>query len=162
MRAFAVEGKQTIKLPRSFLYKTAKNLALDHNRKKTNNLISGIEDGDGFLVIPDEDQASPEEQLWSKQMLFTFAKAVSSLPERSRRVFILAKVHGASYKEISAELGISVSTIEKHVASSIMKCNAKLIEEGFSPEEFGGRRSATQSRTVKKVGKQVGKSFDGE
>ena len=154
LRAFAAEGKQSIRLPRSFLYRTAKNLALDFNIRKSNILETQMEDSQASSVIPDEEQNSPEERLGAKQMMMVFARAVSALPERNRRVFILAKVHGASYKEISAELGITVSTVEKHVASAILKCNARLIEEGFAPERFGGRSVAAPTLLMEAKGKR--------
>ena len=159
LRAFAAEGKQSIKLPRSFLYRTAKNLALDHNRRKSTILEGPIEDQTLSSVIPDEEQASPEDQLSSKEMLMEFARAVSALPERSRRVFILAKVHGATYKEIAAELGITVSTVEKHVAAAIVKCNRRLVEQGYAPETFGGRNLVGPSKPSESEGN---KRRDGE
>jgi RNA polymerase sigma-70 factor (ECF subfamily) len=42
-------------------------------------------------------------------------KLVDTMPETRRRVFIMSKLCHKSHKEISAETGISVSTIEKHM-----------------------------------------------
>ena len=96
LRAFASEGKQPIKRPRSFLYTTAKHLALDHVKKKSPVIASDMSDKDQLQSLLDEGQLSPEDQLASKELLVSFAKAVSVLPERGRRDFILAKVNGHS------------------------------------------------------------------
>ena len=42
-------------------------------------------------------------------------KIVDTMPETRRRVFIMSKFCNKSHKEIAAETGISVSTIEKHM-----------------------------------------------
>ena len=47
---------------------------------------------------------------------------VAEFPAQCRRVFILRKVLGYSHKEISAAMGISVSTVEKHLARAMMRC----------------------------------------
>ena len=41
------------------------------------------------------------------------------LPERRREVFELSKIHGLSHKEISRQLGISVKTVENHLAMAM-------------------------------------------
>ncbi len=43
----------------------------------------------------------------------------SALPERSREAFLLQRQHGLSYGEIAATMGISVSTVEKHMIRAL-------------------------------------------
>jgi len=44
--------------------------------------------------------------------------AIDSLSPQRRQVFMLCKVNGKSYKEVSELLGISVSTISNHIVKS--------------------------------------------
>ncbi|ANI89647.1 hypothetical protein A9P82_10320 [Arachidicoccus ginsenosidimutans] len=49
---------------------------------------------------------------------------IYSLPEKCKEVFLLSREKDYSYKDISRELKISVSTVEKHIikALKIIKC----------------------------------------
>ena len=48
--------------------------------------------------------------------------AIAQMPPQCQRVFIMHKVYGFKYKEISQQLGISVSTVEKHIMTGLKKC----------------------------------------
>ena len=48
--------------------------------------------------------------------------AIAEMPPQCQRVFIMHKVYGFKYKEISQQLGISVSTVEKHIMTGLKKC----------------------------------------
>jgi RNA polymerase sigma factor (sigma-70 family) len=41
------------------------------------------------------------------------------LPERTRTVFVLRRLEGQSYREISLRLGLSVSAVEKHMLRAV-------------------------------------------
>ena len=46
-------------------------------------------------------------------------KLIEQIPERCRQVFIMSRDKGLTYKEISNELGISVSTVEKRMITAL-------------------------------------------
>ena len=48
--------------------------------------------------------------------------AIAEMPPQCQRVFIMHKVYGFKYREISQQLGISVSTVEKHIMTGLKKC----------------------------------------
>lgn len=54
--------------------------------------------------------------------MMRFAESVLKLPPQCQRVFIMKRVYGYSHGEISAKLGISISTIEKHAATAMKRC----------------------------------------
>jgi len=56
---------------------------------------------------------------------------VDRLPPLCRRVFVLRKVFKLSHAEISEVLGVSHSTIEKHVAKGLVRCRDHLRELGL-------------------------------
>lgn len=156
LRAFAAEATQTIRLPRSFLYRTAKNLALDFLSRKSNLYEQNFEDPASSAVIPDDKRATPEKNLGARQMLMVFAQAVARLPERRRRIFVLSKLHDWQYKEIAEEIGVSVSTVEKEIAASILFCHERLVRKGYDSTEFRGRTEVgagnITDKTVAKCG----------
>ena len=56
--------------------------------------------------------------------------AVDSLPPVCRRAFVLRKVYKLSHGEIAEVLGITPSTIEKHVVKGMIRCRDYLRERG--------------------------------
>ena len=48
-------------------------------------------------------------------------RALDTLPERCREVFIKSRIEGLKYKEISDELGISVNTVENQMVTALKK-----------------------------------------
>jgi len=48
------------------------------------------------------------------------------LPRRTREVFLLHRLEGLAYKEIAAQLGISIRTVEWHVAEAILRIGRDL------------------------------------
>ena len=59
-----------------------------------------------------------EELLMEKENSALLQNAIDSLSPQRRQVFMLCKVNGKSYKEVSELLGISVSTISNHIVKS--------------------------------------------
>jgi DNA-directed RNA polymerase specialized sigma24 family protein len=73
------------------------------------------------------------------------------LPPLCRRVFVLRKVFKLSPTEISEVLGISTSTIEKHVAKGLVRCRDYLREKGLL-EVVEGKTAAGPARHLKHQG----------
>lgn len=53
-------------------------------------------------------------------------RALDTLPERCREVFIKSRIEGLKYKEISDELGISVNTVENQMVTALKKLRVAL------------------------------------
>lgn len=52
--------------------------------------------------------------------------AINSLPQRCRDIFLLSRVDGLKYREISEHLGISVNTVECQMGIALKKLRMKL------------------------------------
>jgi RNA polymerase sigma factor (sigma-70 family) len=120
VRSYEAELKQEIKYARSFMLKTAKNLALNHINKWDNKYNDSIED----FAAPVVELTTPsfEDEFESKERFLQFCRATEQLSESVRKTFILKKVYGFSQKEIAQYLNLSESTVEKHVAKGLLKC----------------------------------------
>ena len=66
------------------------------------------------------------EKIYKRELNMKLNKAISALPERCRRVFVMHYLENMSEKEISVKLGISVSTVENHIYTALQRLRASL------------------------------------
>ena len=144
VRVCQVSGQKQLQSPRAFLFRTARNLALDHIRRHEYRFAGSVEDdpGTGYGEAEHAYNATYE-QAASDEEFAEFCNAVRQLPLQCRRAFVLKKVYGYSQKEIAQELGISESTVEKHVSLGIRRCAEHLL--GTRKSEIGGKARAASS-----------------
>lgn len=140
VRICQVKSTELIRHPRSFLYRTARNLAIDHaKRAETRLSVSLSHDGAAQNFLADRDSAdSIYDQVAAKQEFEHFCEAVRQLPLQCRRVFVLKKVYGYTQKEIARDLNISEHTVEKHIATGIRRCRSFMTQRGSTPKVGAG------------------------
>lgn len=103
---------------KAWLLTITHNKAISYLRKK-GNLNSPISwDEIEKNALPDNIQ-TPDEELISREEINRINHIINSLPPRCRQVFILAKIEKLLYKDIAEILGISVKTINIHVAKAL-------------------------------------------
>ena len=131
VRVCQVDTADEIEDPRSFLFRTARNLALDYVRRSETRLSNS------FDTLPDYDL--PEkiltndatfDEVATNEEFAGFCEAVRHLPQRCRRAFVLKKVYGFSQREIAEQMNISESTVEKHIARGITRCTYYVMRHG--------------------------------
>lgn len=119
-RVLEAGSKGKIEYPKAYLYRTARNLALNSLARKSSQLEDYIED------LPDPDVLgeglSLEDHVMAQKRFELFCRATAELPEQCRRVLILCRVYGLSQKEVGERLNISISTVEKHLAKGLLRC----------------------------------------
>ncbi len=154
LRAFVAEKKKDgeIEHPRAFLFRIAKNLAISRLRRKSYQITDYIEDLGVSVVI--EDGTDPERELAAQQSLGLYCEAVASLPEKTRQIFLLRKMHGLKHKEIAQRMSLSVSSIEKHLQKARTGTSAFLRERKEHDEALGKSRNndAKSGRDVSPIG----------
>lgn len=109
---------------RSYLYRTAHNLAIDHVRQKARQKTDASAH-DEMAAIAD-DKPTQEEQTDARQKLELLQAAVVELPERTRQIFVLNRIEGLSYTETAERLGISESSVQKHLAKALLHVTQRL------------------------------------
>ncbi|PHR61086.1 MAG: RNA polymerase subunit sigma-70 [Robiginitomaculum sp.] len=134
LRAFVAEKKKDgeIEHPRAFLFRIAKNLAISRLRRKSYQITDYIEDLGVSVII--EDGTDPERELAAHQSLGLYCEAVASLPEKTRQIFLLRKMHGLKHKEIAQRMSLSLSSVEKHLQKARAGTSAFLRERRESEE----------------------------
>jgi RNA polymerase sigma factor (sigma-70 family) len=129
MRVCALPHGQAVDSPRALLFRIARNLAVDRARQRLTHATDDVADFEPLNVSSEE--AEPDEQVDLRRRFESFCAAVDSLPPLCRRVFVLRKVYQLSHAEIAAVLGLSHSTIEKHVAKGLLRCRDRLRALGL-------------------------------
>ena len=61
----------------------------------------------------------PERVLDGKQRLELAWQAIARLPEKTRSIFLLSRIDGASYPEIAARVGLSRKAVEYHMKRAL-------------------------------------------
>ena len=134
VRVCQVEQKENIKYPRSFLLKTARNLALDYVKSAGNRLHHSIDENElAELANAGEGYNETYRNAVAKEEFALFCEAVRCLPAQCRRAFVLKKVYGFSQKEIAEYMNISESTVEKHIANGIKRCSYYMTHVSGQP-----------------------------
>jgi RNA polymerase sigma-70 factor (ECF subfamily) len=107
--------------PRAVLFKTGYRLALNRLRQRRSNPLDRSEQILDEVVCSGA-VTSAEEILIAGEQEAAYGRALESLPNRCREVIELRTVQELSYKEMSETLGLSVSTLEKHLAKGKRVC----------------------------------------
>ena len=68
-----------------------------------------------------------DQHIWNENNIETvLTKAIDSLPEKCREIFIKSKIEGRKQKEIADELNVSINTIEKQMSIAYRKLKEEL------------------------------------
>jgi RNA polymerase sigma factor (sigma-70 family) len=115
-----------------WLYRVARNRIIDLFRKKKPErfIDAAIENEDGEILqvedlLPSPD-AGPEAVYMRGVLLDELELAIEGLPNEQREVFVAHEIDGRSFKELSAETGISMSTLLSRKRYAILHLRERL------------------------------------
>ncbi|MDF2436868.1 MAG: polymerase, sigma-24 subunit, subfamily [Bacteroidota bacterium] len=121
------EGKSSVG---TWIYKISINKSLDFirskNRKKRFAFITNLFDEKGDVKHEQTDFNHPGIKLENKENAALLFKTINELPENQRTAFILAKVEGLSYSEISQVMDLSNSAVESLLVRAKQNLQKKL------------------------------------
>jgi RNA polymerase sigma factor (sigma-70 family) len=130
---------QPIEQMGAWLMRVARNRIIDRFRKKRHEPLqeSTLTDTDGAALNWDEllpsSNAGPD-ALFARHVLMEQIEAsIAELPALQREVFIAHEFDGRSFRELSAELGVSVNTLlsRKHAAVTALRARLQGIYQEF-------------------------------
>ncbi len=106
-----------------FVFQTARNLALDHLRSRRVQARTLVDDvPEAVLHSVAAPASSSEDAAHAERLLKQLSASLGQLSERQQRIFILSRVHGASYLEIAEQLKVSASTVQKELKLIMAIC----------------------------------------
>jgi len=142
-RVYEAAQHERPQLVKPFLFQITRNLMIDRLRRQSVVSLESVADFDWLNVS--DDRPSSEAYVAARQELRLLQAALDSLPPRCRQVVLMRKVEGLSQKQVASLMGITVETVENHVAKGM-----RLLAQAL-----GSRRSAvtTQARRYQFFGK---------
>lgn len=123
LKVAALPAGQDVREPGAFLYRLTANLLTDRLRSAqrsagrdgawrwTNHTTGPIEDED--------ESPSAERAVAARQQLRRLVSALENLNPTTRDIFQRLKFDGRSYGEVASDLGISKSSVEKHMMRAL-------------------------------------------
>lgn len=129
-----------IRNPKAFLFTTALNILRDHCRLAHTRAMREAVPVDE-AEIPDWCEAS--QIIESEQALALVVHTLKHLRPSTRKVFILDRVELRCHSEIAAQMGITVSMVEKHIRYAMDALEALGFEQ---PRHTGSRRGEVVER----------------
>ena len=115
----------------TWLYRITLSKAMDHERRKKRKkrfgFVKSLFGEGGEVVVNPPDFNHPGVNLDNKEKAANLFKAMQSLPDNQRIAFVLNKVEGLSYQEISEVMNTTVSAVESllHRAKSNLRKELK-------------------------------------
>lgn len=120
----------------AFVLATARNLLVDRARRDQIVDIETFADMDE--LVPTVDELSPERHLAARSELRLLQRAMSLLPERCREAVELRKIEGLSQREVAARMGISETTVDKHLSKGVRALAVALLATGSGAAPSAG------------------------
>lgn len=130
----ALENPQAVENPRAFLYRSARNLAVDRHRRAAVRSHFAHEQMAAADAVPADDRDA-ERVLSARQRLSIVEQTIRDMEPRRRAVFVLNRIHELSYAEISRRLRLPQTTVKRLVAAAIVDCENSLRACGLAGEE---------------------------
>jgi RNA polymerase sigma-70 factor, ECF subfamily len=108
-----------------YLYTTTRNLSLNYIRHKKAGdryMRHAVKDADNYILN--------DAKSWgvTSELTRQISEVMETLPEQCKSVFAKSRMDKKTYAQISAELGISVKTVEAHMGKALKIFRAKLTD----------------------------------
>jgi len=131
-RAYANPHWRSIDRGRAYLFAIARNHLIDQVRRDKIVSFDTITDLDAL-----QSDTDLEAQLCARDQLRWLGRVIESMPPQAAQVFVKRRIDKKSPREIAEEMGLSVSTVEKHLSKAIRLCMRAMAEQEADCVEQG-------------------------
>ncbi len=123
-RVLRLDQPQRIGNPRTYLFRIAANLAIDHIRACNRRPQEPLE----TVAVHDLPDAgsNPEQSAVAQEELNRLQGALTELSPLCRQIFTLNRFEGLSYAEVAGQLGLRKNTVRKHIVHALNHCRHRL------------------------------------
>ncbi|MEQ9859785.1 sigma-70 family RNA polymerase sigma factor [Pectobacterium cacticida] len=115
-----LEQQNDVEDKKAYLYKTANNLLLDYVRHQQRwRQALPFDDIEAAQEGLPETTPHLDQTAIAQQELERLANILATLPERTQLIFQLHRFEHMTQAQIAQQLGVSLSTVEKHLAMTL-------------------------------------------
>ncbi len=147
IRLARVERLESLDNLRSYVFKTALNLALDRIRKVQRGTADYPRDSAEIAEVADAGPR-PDTVVYHRQRLATLVAALQDLPDNCRRALLLHRLQGLTYAQIGERLGVSGDMVNKYLARATAHCRKRLQNEERGIHVHPPRANGSQTRQL--------------
>lgn len=126
--ALAASIASPITSPRALLFRTARNICIDHAR---HHAIARAWHDERLALNTDDCAPSAEHIAAQRQLAERVFACLQQLPARRREVFVLFRAYGYTREEIAGRLNITEAAVAKHLVRATLDCARVLTESGL-------------------------------
>ena len=115
---YLLSSKSQVPLTKSYLYTSVRNRAFDI-LKGEKVRQAWAEEQRHVVTEQDKVDEDVEQKIKEKELEVRIEKVLLEMPERRREIFLLARFHGFTYKEIAVMLNVSVNVVDKQMGKAL-------------------------------------------
>lgn len=118
VRVLLARTADTLNEPRHYLTTIARGLVIDLYRRRS------LEQAylDALALRPEVHAPSAETRALILDSLMAIDHMLDGLGARTRAIFLAVQIDGLTYEKAAERVGVSVSTVRKHLARALMHC----------------------------------------
>ena len=125
LRTAEAGSRAPVDAPLHLLFRIARNAVIDRLRAK-GRAAALFRPGEADAADP---AANPERILIASERLRRALSTIDAMPPKRREVFLLHRLEGLSYAQIARRAGISIKTVEKHMALAMAQLSREVDGE---------------------------------
>ena len=105
--------------PQAYLTRTAHNLIIERARtwRRKQCVLFPLDEARDAAVRPEQ-----EWRIEAEDLRRVYRRALLAMPRRTRRIFLMHRLKGMSYREIATELGVGEKGVEYHLMRALARC----------------------------------------
>lgn len=112
--------------PQAYLTRIASNLAADRARRQVRRpaIAWTLDEARDAPAPPGQAQ-----RIEAMDGLRFYRQTVRAMPPKTRRVFVMHRMRRMTYKQIAAELGVCIQTVDYHMMRGLAMCRAAIAAQ---------------------------------
>jgi RNA polymerase sigma-70 factor (ECF subfamily) len=118
LRLLTRDERVAIQEPRAFLTRVAQRVLSNHWRRERIERAYA----EALMRLPEVPAPSPEERAVLLESLIEIDRLLDGLPLEVKRAFLHAQLDGMRHAEIASALGISITTVKRHLVRAGTRC----------------------------------------
>jgi RNA polymerase sigma-70 factor (ECF subfamily) len=137
VRLLQLDRPGTVSYLRTYLFRTALNIATDRLRSASVRLAAHRDP----VFDPRVDEISPDRRALAEDELRVIAVALESLPAKPRYAFLLHRFADLDIDEVAGRLGVTERMVRNYILQGMLCCRTALDKVRKRHEDNGGSSS---------------------